>query len=206
MIKAIVFDFDGVIADTYDYNFNIFSKINKNLDHETFKAHHDSNVYENPKVEFKNGDIEKFFKEYFDNIQTIDAIIEDEILKKLSEKYNLYIISSNFEKNINRFLESKSLNSYFTKILGVETHKSKVEKFKILFNETCLIKENFNFITDTLGDVLEGNKAGVKTVAVDFGYHERERLEKGQPFRIISSFEELEEILSNYVICKSLSI
>ena len=45
----------------------------------------------------------------------------------------------------------------------------------------------------TLGDILEGHKAGVRTIAVDFGFHGRDRLEKGEPFKIVSSFEEVME-------------
>jgi len=32
---------------------------------------------------------------------------------------------------------------------------------------------------------------GIKTIAVDFGYHEKERLQKGNPMKIISNFNEL---------------
>lgn len=33
-----------------------------------------------------------------------------------------------------------------------------------------------------------------KVVAVDFGYHERERLEKGNPFAIVSDFREIRRV------------
>ena len=38
---------------------------------------------------------------------------------------------------------------------------------------------------------------GVKTIAVDFGFHERERLEKGNPFKIVSSFDEMLKVIEN---------
>ena len=50
-------------------------------------------------------------------------------------------------------------------------------------------------MTDTLGDILEGKKAGVTVVAVDFGFHKRDRLEKGEPFRIVSNFDEILEVV-----------
>jgi phosphoglycolate phosphatase-like HAD superfamily hydrolase len=47
------------------------------------------------------------------------------------------------------------------------------------------------FITDTLGDIRAANKLGIKTIAVDFGYHERARLENGNPQKIISNFKDI---------------
>ena len=47
-----------------------------------------------------------------------------------------------------------------------------------------------------LGDLLEAHKAGIKSIAVDFGFHERERLEKGNPAKIISDFSELPEAIA----------
>ena len=44
---------------------------------------------------------------------------------------------------------------------------------------------------------LEANEVGIGTIAVDFGYHERERLQKGNPLKIISRFEELIETVKN---------
>ena len=85
--------------------------------------------------------------------------------------------------------------NYFKEILGLKKHKSKVKKFEYLFQTYKLKSEDCIFITDTLGDILEGNKVNVRTIAVDFGFHEKERLEKGNPFKIISSFEELEKEL-----------
>lgn len=60
-------------------------------------------------------------------------------------------------------------------------------------------KDECIFITDTLGDILEANEVGIGTIAVDFGYHERKRLEKGNPLKIISKFEELIETVKNLV-------
>jgi len=35
-----------------------------------------------------------------------------------------------------------------------------------------------------------------KAIIFDFGFHKRDRLEKGEPFKIVSSFEELLEIIA----------
>ncbi|MEI8343373.1 MAG: hypothetical protein WCF93_00310 [Candidatus Moraniibacteriota bacterium] len=48
-------------------------------------------------------------------------------------------------------------------------------------------------MTYTPGDILEGKEVGVEVIAVDFGFHKRDRLEKGEPFKIVSNFEEILE-------------
>lgn len=43
-----------------------------------------------------------------------------------------------------------------------------------------------------LGDILEANKIHIKTIAVDFGYHDKKTLKIGKPFRIISRIDEID--------------
>ena len=65
-----------------------------------------------------------------------------------------------------------------------------LNKHRLAFNE-CI------FITDTLGDILESNEIGVRTIAVDFGFHDREVLKKGNPVAIISDLSKIEETIKN---------
>jgi phosphoglycolate phosphatase-like HAD superfamily hydrolase len=60
-----------------------------------------------------------------------------------------------------------------------------------------ITKENCLFITDTLGDLLEARKIGIRAIAFASGFHEKERLEKGNPINIVSSFEKLFPLVNN---------
>lgn len=111
---------------------------------------------------------------------------------KISETYLLFIISSNQETALEIYFHNNELTHIFSEILGVETHTLKIAKFQHLFEKYSLTADECIFVTDTLGDIREGNKVGVRTIAVDFGFHERSRLEKSSPYKIVSSFEELE--------------
>lgn len=137
-------------------------------------------------------DVKKFFK--LQNRQFKKLVIKRETkeeLLKLGESYDLFIISSNMEQALNSYLKNNKISHIFKEVLGVESHKSKIHKFKLLKKKHGLNKNNSLFITDTLGDILEANKAGVKTIAVDFGFHERARLERGKPHKIVSDFKEI---------------
>ena len=194
MIKAVIFDFDGVIADTYDLGRRIVKEIGHDVSEEDFKAHHDGNVFEKPKIPFTDETAKKYFEVYNENITNQKSFFTLDELKNLNLNHELFIISSNDERAIINFLSDKKITS-FKEILGVTFHKSKVYKFQHVMKKYGLRKEECILITDTVGDILEANHAGIKSIAVDFGFHERERLEKGNPFRIVSNFKEMKEVI-----------
>ncbi len=194
-MKTIIFDFDGVIHDTFDLVYNINLEISGGkLTEEKYRDIFNGNIFESKS---NNEDVnDKFFKlqkEAFKYLK-IDENIKN-TLEKLVEKYQLFIISSNQEDTLNMYFQNNNFTHIFKEILGLETHRSKVAKFKYLFEKYALSVEDCIFVTDTLGDILEGNKVGIKTIAVDFGFHKRDRLEKGSPFKIISKFDEIAEVI-----------
>ena len=191
MIKTIIFDFDGVIHDTFELGFNINKQIYSNYTEEDFRRAFNGNIHENIQMSSKI-DGNKFFE--MQEIEFEKLIIEDEIkneLLKLRKKHDLFIISSNKESTIKKYLNRNDLKEIFVEVLGFETHTSKTEKFKILFDKYGVNIKNSIFVTDTLGDLIEANKVGIKSIAVDFGFHEVENLKKGNPIAIISSFSEI---------------
>ena len=192
-MKAVIFDFDGVIADTYDYGKSIVEKIGHDVSDDVFKAHHDGNVYEEPKISFTEESSEEYFKKYYENVHETKPFISLNQIKLFDKNYDLFIISSNIEKGIEKFLLHNKMN-YFKEVLGKDFHKSKIEKFKYLFKKYDLKKEDCIFITDTLWDIFEWHKVWVETIAVDFWFHERERLKKWNPFKIVSNFDEILEM------------
>jgi phosphoglycolate phosphatase len=195
-MKTIVFDFDGVLADTYKFNKNLCEEIGHKTTHEIFKAHHDGNVFEKPKIIFNKQNKIDFDLNYYNGITTINIFFSKENLNKLSKNYNLNIISSSNTNSINKFLKYHNIE-YFDEILGDNFHKSKIEKFKYLLKKYNLNSTDCVFITDTLGDILEGHKVNVKSIAVDFGFHDKKRLEQGKPYKIISTFEEMLSEIKN---------
>jgi len=191
MIKAVILDFDGVIADTYDMVYSICNSYGFAITHKVLKTHHDGNVYETPKIPFDKGMLKEYIKEYNKRLDKKYLFpIKDEI-EKLYSDYKLFIISSNSEKGILHFLDLTNLGKYFSKVMGMETDRSKVKKFQMLFDKYNINPEECVFITDTLGDLKEGKEAGVKTVAVTWGFHNEERLQKGKPDLMINEIKDI---------------
>src|SRR6185437_12463494 len=110
-----------------------------------------------------------------------------EAIPKLTKDFKLFIISSTIDENIEYFLHLGDLTSFFTKILGSATHSSKEVKMKMILSEESLKPDECIFITDTIGDILEARNLNVKTIAVTWGFHERNCLEKESPYKIVDN-------------------
>lgn len=194
-MKSIIFDFDGVIHDTFDLAYEVNQKVlGKDITKDEYRDFFSGNIFE--RVEINKENSEKFFELQNEAFQYLK--IEDNIknnLEKLAEKYPLFIVSSNQEGALETYFKNNNFMHIFKEVLGAETHKSKVEKFKYLFEKYKLLADECVFVTDTLGDILEGKKVGLRSIAVDYGFHDRDRLEKGEPFKIVSSFDEVMETI-----------
>lgn len=201
MIKAIIFDFDGVIHNTFSLHLRNFNKFVKNgdLSAEEYRALHDGNIHTLKKSLDKIKDInftfyrESIFEEY--TAQKITAEV-NAALQVLAKNYQFFIVSSAGEKILNGYLVSNSINNLFSEVLGVETDNSKKIKFQMILDNYQLQKNEVIFITDTLGDILEANEADIKTIAIDSGFHDRARLAPGRPMAFISSLREVSDIIS----------
>jgi len=191
-MKTIIFDFDWVIHDTFEFHRkSIYDFFGIKLNPQEYKDVHNWNFFINVNKLFwvvweKYRD---FVYEDFINLK-IDKNIK-KTLEILSKKSDLHIVSSWWRQNMQDYLKNNWALQYFKEILWLEHAKSKVDKLNYLIEKYTLKKDEIIFVTDTLWDILEANELGLKTIWVDFWYHDKETLSKWNPFKIISSFSEL---------------
>ncbi len=196
-MKKVVFDFDGVIVDTREMVFEIFRQVYPEITMDNFLRYFNTDVSKDDGVSFSvDGDfIKHFFGEYtkqlgnrylYDNVESV--------LWDLSKKVELFMITGNSEKVVKDFCQKNNID-VFNDILGYETSFLKTEKFKILKEKYSVQPGEVIFVTDTLGDVMEGQEVGCQILAETFGYHDRERLQRGNPDWLVDSWGEVVEIL-----------
>jgi len=203
MKKVLLFDFDGVLVDSLEITFESTQLLYPEVTREQHRKLFEGNVYEElrkpPFSNFKQNTEIDFSAEYVPRLlklPLIDGVRE--VLEELAERYTLIIVSSSINGPIKEFIEQHNAEKYFTQVMGRDTHQSKVKKIKMVFDKYKVGPEDCLFITDTLGDLREANKSGVRGLAVTWGYHERERLIKGNPAICIDQLSEMIPAIDKY--------
>lgn len=192
-MKLIIFDFDGVLVDTLLACYSIVSETNEDLSIEEYKNFFAGNINDALRGNKKMNPHPDFFGCYDVNTREIKVpLILKALVEKLSENYILSIVSSTATSSIRTILEREGINKYFKDILGNDVHGSKVVKIEMVLEKENTLPKDTVFVTDTLGDILEGKKCDVKSIAVTWGFHDKETLEKGNPAVIVDNPSDLE--------------
>lgn len=170
--KFILFDFDGVIVDSFAPAFEVQKMICPHLTEDNYRKRFEGNIndWEEPiNVHTKEcrHDID-FFTEYIPRMEKEVQIVSgmQEVINQLEKDYTLVVVSSTITSPIKNLLESRGMASHFTEIMGNDVHTSKVEKIKMVFNKYNINSDDCVFITDTLGDMKEASKLKVGTIGV----------------------------------------
>ncbi len=206
--KHIIFDFDGVIIDSFQTALSVEQITVPELDDETYRILFEGNInkvegYQNESLKKIKHD-EVFWSEYTKRVLRDAQLFPkmQDVITQLSNQYSLSVISSSISSLISDMLSREHLEQYFEEILGNDVHPSKIEKIKMIFDKYDLSPEDCVFVTDTLGDIREGNQVGVGSIGVTWGFHSVEVLAQGNPFRLINHPDQLIETISDYFVVK----
>jgi phosphoglycolate phosphatase len=201
MKKIFIFDYDGVIVDSLDIFAANFLKACKKENvteistTQDFLSIYNNNMY---KAMFNMGmskekvlRIVTYMKKAIlserENIKLFPNI--KETIQKLSKYNTLHIVTSSDTKLVTDFLKRYHLDTYFESVIGSDQEPSKTKKI-LSITENHAEKDCF-YIGDTVGDILEGKKAEIKTVAVTWGWHKEEQLSQSNPDFLINNPKEL---------------
>lgn len=200
--KFILFDFDGVIVDTFNLCLEINRKLHDEpLSEEEYRVQFEGNIFDYLKTINKGAKKKgvNFFDYYNPELMNLEPVPEMvDVIISLADSYRLVVISSTINSPIQAYLKKYNLLQYFDKVFGADVHKSKVEKIKMVFNEYNLQPSDCIFITDTLGDMREAAKMNVQSIGVTWGYHRNDRLEQGNPITIVGTPKELMSQINSY--------
>lgn len=191
-MKLIIFDFDGVLVDTLIPSYEICLEKNENLSPEKYKTFFEGNIHDAFKIKGKLTPDPDFSKKYDECTRELKIPQELKILvQNLEAKYALAIVSSTHTSSIKDILVRGDLANAFGDILGNDINTSKVIKIKMLLEKYKISQDEAVYITDTTGDVNEARECGVKSIAVTWGFHNKETLEKANPAKIIDNPQDL---------------
>jgi phosphoglycolate phosphatase len=199
--KLFLFDFDGVLVDSlslYEKSVNIcLERIGKPLiaSREEFLDLFEDNFYS--AIAKRGVDVGEFMAASkavtpaldYGVVRPVTELIP--VLAELKKRHGLIIISSNSSFAIRLMLAKFGFDSYFDDVLGADFNFSKIEKILYAMGHYGTNGGHTFYVCDTAGDIREAREAGVKAVAVTWGWHPRERLERARPDAMIEQPEDL---------------
>ena len=217
-MKAIIFDFDGTLADSGQCGLLATQK--------AFKECHLA-VPSNEQIEYYMGiPIEQSFHEMTNHTlndeqftqllqrfreaykefeeQTITAFpYIDEVLHTFKQHgLSLFVVSSKKTDVLYRNLQKLQLNSFFTDWIGsdqVNHYKPHPDGILKIAARYSLNVSDCVMVGDATFDIQMGKAAGCKTVAVNWGSHSKTQLQKEQPNFFAHEVKDLYHLLSSEI-------
>jgi phosphoglycolate phosphatase len=206
MIRNIIFDFDGVLADTLPFAVRAAMEINEEL--------HLLSAEKITPEEFRSLDMEEFVRKskiskfnlflfILKYRKRLRREIEDtptftdlpQVLKELKAKgIKLGIVTSNQKQIVEKFLKHHKI-CFFNFIYSTISvfHKEKMLIKSI--NKFRLNKEQTIYVGDETRDIKAARAAGVKIAAVTWGYNFESKLFEYKPDFFINRPKELLNLL-----------
>lgn len=113
------------------------------------------------------------------------------VIRRLSDNNILSIVTGNTVANVNAFLSYHKLQSCFHVVYGVDIPGSKVEKILKLKEQFEVKEKAAFFVGDSLSDIRAAREANVKSVAVSWGHQHLDLLIRDKPDVVVLSPVEL---------------
>ncbi len=210
MIKHVLFDLDGTLADTEDVIVKSFQHIHKKFNNNELSRKEILKTFGEPlketlKREFKE-ELEVVLEEYrvfhrgifHDHLKPHKNAIE--IVKTLyDEGFILGVVTSRLSDTAVEILETFDIKKYFKSVVAVddtENHKPHPEPLMKAINEMEGAATSSIYIGDTRFDIECAKNAKVKSVLVGWSHYAKEE-NKINPDFLINDFMELVNIVKS---------
>ena len=204
--KAVIFDFDGTLADTFSLSVDIFYRLKpqpvllpkKEVDRLRGMAMaevvRELNIkwWEMPILLFRG---KRMMAKRIHEAEMILGM--DEVVKELHKKgYSLHVLSSNTPHNIRRLLTEHNLLQYFSTIQGNAKLHGKAKTLRKHREKRGGSAESVTYIGDEVRDVRAAQAAGVQMIAVSWGYNNLHALNESAPDHLVMEPDKILAILT----------
>lgn len=207
-MALILFDYDGVLADTLD-DLIKFAQIAcdqlgvkhlvtkddlNNLEVMSFSTFgRDCEVPEHLNDEFVKISLALFAKK--ETPPQIFAGISN-VIKYFSVNHKMGIVTTNSSQNVHAFLAQHGLTEFIHAVYGVDTSGTKAQK--ILMAQNHFLENKVFMIGDSLSDIRSAKEASVTSIAVTWGHQSLEILQRGKPDYVVSKLQDLIDVIEKH--------
>jgi phosphoglycolate phosphatase len=209
-MALIIFDFDGVLADTLNdliqFGQEVCDELGikhvvkkddlSNLEIMSFASFGRAcEVPEHLVDEFVQRCLKRFAEK-----QSPPAIFNglSTIVRNFAINNTIAIITTNSSQNVNAFLIEHGLDECIHAVYGVDIPGSKAQKISIARNQFSADtkRESVFMIGDSLSDISAAKEASVTSVAVTWGHQSLEHLRRGDPDYVVRFPHDLIEVIN----------
>jgi len=207
LIRTIIFDFDGVLADTEELmlRFSAIACFELGYPCQPSRAHLEATE----PMSFANlgrqlglpeaaipAYVQRSLELFHDNPDPLKVFPGMEgVLVQAAMQARIGIVSGNTTITIQKFLGDHHLTHTVETILGVDAPGTKVEKINQMI-EGSGWRDDAAFIGDTASDVRAARESSVASIAVTWGHHSRQKLIEAAPDYLVDTPEELVAVLN----------
>ncbi|MBB6214763.1 HAD superfamily hydrolase (TIGR01549 family) [Anaerosolibacter carboniphilus] len=208
MIKLIIFDYDGVIVDSFSNVYDVYKIICDELvvtlpdtveEFRKIYGYDFRECYKNLGLcsEKQKRAMEIFEKEIITKKPDIFDGVK-EVLEWARERYTLTLVSSNFLEEISKKLKSYDIENYFSMIVSSEMDKTK--EFITILEKYNLKGDEVIVIGDRISDYDSGKKAGIEHILlVEYGWgYDKHKFPEckfiiNEPLHLIDAIREIDK-------------
>ena len=206
MIKYIIFDFDGTLADSQAVFISVYNQIAIKNRYKQIQPENLESLRAMPlkercqylkvplyKIPFLAADFLRGYKKALPEL-TLFAGME-QVLEILKEKgYQIAVLSSNSKSNISEFLKNNGIDS----INGIYCSTSLFGKDKLLsrfLRKYRLQPSQVLYVGDEFRDIIACQKVGIKIIWVAWGYELKQSIVGSKPDYIAARPEDILAVL-----------
>ncbi len=208
-MALVIFDYDGVLADTLDDLLQFGQAACNKLGVKHLVTRDDlSNLQVMSFTSFGRACqvperlVDEFVKiclNLFAEKKSPPAIFAglSDVIRHLSVNHEIAIVTTNSSQNVNAFLVEHGLDRLVHAVYGVDSPGSKAQKISMARNRLLEKRtpESVFMVGDSLSDILAAKEASVTSIAVTWGHQSLEHLLRGNPDYLVSSPHDLIEVI-----------
>lgn len=205
---TIVFDFDGTLADTFGLTVDIFygmrprAVILPKKEVDRLRGMAITEVLRELNIRWWEAPIMLMRGKRIMMKRMHEATIimgMDEVIKQLhADGHELHVVSSNSVTNIKKLFDAYHLTEYFTTIHGNARVHGKARILRKLAAVHPDSTSAVYYIGDEVRDIIAAKKAGVRSIAVSWGYNNIHVLHEHKPDELVSEPEKITEIVKTW--------
>jgi phosphoglycolate phosphatase len=206
--KILIFDFDGVLADTLGDMLGFAREVCGQLGHHCYPTQEDLNSLEHMsfdsyahQLRIPEEKIPEFtgrmFRLFTSRQQPPDIFPGlKQVIQQLACQASIGIVTGNTRRLVRKFLDHHGLASDIEFVIAVEEPGTRSEKIQNAARRLGPIGSQVFVIGDAVSDIYAAKHAGAKSIAVTWGHQSQEKLALASPDYLVHSPEELLLILS----------